>query len=180
MKVSRLITIFLAISCLFGVVACSDNDNGDDDVLDNGAPVGLDKVRRADEQAKLQHPLAKIVWAGGRLASGAKMDDPAHADTWDFDAIADDGSPQVVGMWELTLRNAEWEVTPLEWPPMEIEYIDLTTITMDVSEAWVVLQQAGLAQPFFTWELLKSLHPDYPNPFYAFHIGGGQYLLSIS
>ena len=175
MKLKKVLFILLSLCCLFVLSSCSSSDDNDNPIS-NGGPVGLDKVRLADAQAKALHPLAKIVWAGGRLASGGTMNDPAAADTWDFNAVADDGSSQLVGIWQLILLNSQWIINQLQYPPMEIEYIDLTSITMDVSDAWQLVIDAGLSRPFFTWELLKSLHPDYPNPFYAFYVGNGQYL----
>jgi len=131
-------------------------------------------VQLADREAKRLDGRSRIVWAGGRLLNGAAMADPAEADTWDFNALALDGST-IAGMWELTLLVEQWRIRELEHPPMEIEYIDLTTIPMDVHEAWEILRQQGLARPFFTWELFKPLNPELPNPCYAFYLGG-QYL----
>lgn len=163
-----------AAACVLLCAAAAACGGGSDD----GSNVGIgggNRVQLADREAKKVDPRARIVWAGGRMLSGGALANPGDADTWDFHAVAAENG-EVAGQWELTLLVEQWQIEPLQWPPMQIEYIDLTTIALDVEAAWAILEQQGQARPFFTWELFKPLNSSLSNACYAFYVGDGQYL----
>ena len=52
--------------------------------------------------------------------------------------------------------------------------INLIDVEMDVSEAWILVQQAGFNITFYSWELFLTLGPYRENPYYVFCVSGGR------
>lgn len=128
------------------------------------------KIKDAKERALEKDERAHIVWSAGRKKDFGAMTDPIETEVFGFVATAYSSSGPDFGSWELTLQDDLWEITPTETPMGIVISIDLRDVTMDVCEAWGLAQKAGYSDPFYNWELFQSLHPDIPNPYFAFRI----------
>ncbi len=139
-----------------------------------GAPgddsVSLQYIAAADVRIKEEARSAMIIWAGGRTSSGQPLETPGQTDTWDFYAMSDNGSD--LATWWLTWTGT-WSVHPDAGIPWGIEFQDMTSVGMDVVEAWNRVVDAGYLPPFASWQVFKPLNPNVPNPVYVFPIPGG-------
>lgn len=124
-------------------------------------------ISLAQDEIRKTNPDAIIIWAGGRTSDGSTMSSPEETDIWDFIALENQGA---VPSWNMSYDGTQWTIEIRPGPPGGIEFLDLTAIWMDVDAAWELVQDAGLARPFTTWELFKDLNPSYPRPLFAYDI----------
>ena len=140
-----------------------------------GSPPGEDSVSRqmiqaANDAVKEGARSAYIIWAGGNSGTGEPMNEPSDTAVFDFLAVAPDTFE--VPSWRLHY-DGEFAVTQTNEPVFGIEFLDLTTVGMDVVEAWGIVVDAGYLPPFAWWELFKPLNPNVPNPLFVFPIPAG-------
>ncbi|MBI4616916.1 MAG: hypothetical protein HY720_25105 [Planctomycetes bacterium] len=137
-----------------------------------GIPAGVSVrfVREATRRIRLIARSAIVVWAGGRRNDGKPLLRPYDTKVWDFVAVAFQGTGVLT--WTICYDGV-WTIRPREHPPMGVVFLDLTTVRMDVVEAWRRVVAAGYKPPFGWWALQKSLHPACKNPFYVFPYGNG-------
>lgn len=128
--------------------------------------VSLEYIVAATEHIKDTSTNAFIIWAGGYGAGGQQLDTVTETARWAFLAI--DLGDSNVRAWRLTLSDDTWEVEELTWPPMGIEYTDLTVVSMDVIEAQRFATDAGYQPPYQMWEVFKPLHAGIPHHQYVF------------
>mgnify|MGYP000591045640 CR=1 FL=1 len=147
----------------YGPPGAPDRAPGDDSV-------SLQYIAAADARIKEQARSAMIIWAGGRAGSGVPLETPGQTDTWDFYAMSDNGSE--LAAWWLTWTGT-WSVTATDGIPWGIEFQDMTSVGMDVVEAWDLAVDAGYLPPFESWQVFKPLNPNVPNPVYVFPVTGG-------
>jgi len=181
MVAERILKTALGVFCLLTfAVSCGDDDGDDDDVSNAGG--SLNRIAEATAQIRQVNPAALIIWGGGRKDDNSAMDGPEETQTWQYTAVAlrDNGlsarNSELEGIWELIFDGDDWTINTLSEPPFEIAFVDLNAVSMDVGQAWQLVVEAGLSQPIFSWELFESLNPNYPNPQYAFSLGGVRYI----
>jgi hypothetical protein len=133
--------------------------------------VSLEYVTQADSRIKQENSEAIIVWAGGRDGDGDALNEPADTNLWDFLAILPESGPGLTA-WTMTY-DGEWTIEDFNGVPWGVEFIDMTTVNMDVVEAWQLATDAGYDPPFEDWTLFKSLNPNVENPNFVFTTNAG-------
>lgn len=127
--------------------------------------VSVQMIQAATTEIRETARSAFVLWAGGRNGNGEPLSHPGDTNYWDFYAAANlDSEPRY---WTMAY-DGTWHVTEIDSAPFGIEFIDLSSVTMDVVEAWGLAEQAGYLPPFNWWVLFKPLHPDANNPLYVF------------
>ncbi|HNQ22366.1 MAG TPA: hypothetical protein PKK06_04660 [Phycisphaerae bacterium] len=138
--------------------------------------ISLALIAFATERINDEDPAAMIVWAGGRDLAGQPLAAAADTTTWDFEAVAVAGTD--VQAWSLNYVDTPvWTVTELGVPPFGVQFVNLTSLTMDVVEAWDLAVAAGYAGPFDWWCVFQPLYPGVDSPMYVFPIATGYVLV---
>ncbi len=169
--------IILPTFLLILMLGCGSSDNHSN-VANITNRLSLDMITKATEKSTEIDTEAFIIWVGGRRIDGQPMSAPSETDDWQF--IADTGS-SALGAWILHY-NGEWDVTDFPCDifgicsPDGIVLTDLSDVTMDVSDAWFLVKQAGYNVTFQSWELFQAFHADCENPFYVFVTGEGYFI----
>jgi len=145
---------------------------GDENSPDDESPpapgddsVSVQMIHAATEEIRRIARSAFVFWAGGRDAGGGDLNQPGDTNYWDFYAAANlDSDPRT---WTMAYDGA-WHVIETDIIPFGIELIDISSVTMDVVEAWGLAVDAGYFPPFQWWAVFKPLNPDAVNPLYVF------------
>ena len=164
-------TEVVTINARTGQVSSADIDRGGALSAAQPADDSVSVQYIADASARIRETSenAIIIWAGGRDGDGADLLAASDTNVWDFWAI--DLSATGVAAWTMQY-NGEWTVQTAEFPPMGIEYLDLSTVSMDVVEAWTIAADAGYPPPYSSWEAFKPLHPGIQNRLYVLNRAG--------
>ena len=146
--------------------------------LDNVGPVGdgdvsIPMIAAATDEIHKTQPAAFVIWAGGE-SDDQWLGSAEDVDVWSFIAVDNDGE-EALAWW--LLYDGEWTATQMEFAPMGIEFMDMTTVEMDLVDAWDAVVDAGYIPPFPGVEVFKTLNPTIENPQFAFTLPDGGFVL---
>lgn len=174
MRISRI--GFIALLSFF--VACDGSGSGALQDAGLGGQNQINMLSEASAELKRVDPNAFIIWGSGLDSQGAPLNDPAETTLWIFigvtlesTAVARNGGIERIR--ELRFRDGGWGLRELEEPPSGVEYRDIESIRMDADVAWDKVLDAGLAEPFESWEVYKPSDQTVRNPVYVFLTLGG-------
>jgi len=130
-------------------------------------------IAAATDQIHKTQPAAFVIWAGGE-GDDQWLGSPQDVDVWNFVAVDNEGEEALA--WWLVFDGA-WTTTQMEFAPMGIEFMDISTIEMDLTDAWDAVLDAGYIPPFPGVEVFKALNPTIENPQFAFTLPDGGFVL---
>ena len=133
------------------------------------APLGssssnvLTMITLANEKAKLLDPDAIIIRASGMDLSGQFLSTPEQTTSWDF--IAHTNTTQK--NWQIHFSRNSWYSQELSNYPLDMQPVDLTSISMTGQTAWDSAMAATTIRGIISWDAFKPLS-GYSDIIYAF------------
>lgn len=158
----RLLSVIPVLFLLVPLNGCGD----DDPAAPPETPLSLRLVDEARTCVREVCEEAIIMRVVGWRRDGELLNHPDEADTLAVLAAAA-GDTNGLQAWRLTY-NGTWRREELSGDILGVVYVDMADVEMSAARAWELATAAGYGDPCTTWTLVQTLHPDVPNPFFAF------------